>query len=334
MRKEKFAKWLEDRGYEFGTIRSRISNCQRICEYEGSIDQHYEKDQCKSLLARLEYSTADERKGLSARHNIPINGVKRTGTATYKQALGLYISFIQDEKNSSKISNKAVSVMENQPIIDSYALFFEHFEIDKNKFYKFGIEKTIFSDIMTSTEQWNQLKNNLLTNQQLSIRGYGRQGSNTHLFLELYGYLFDNNNIIQDPTNNNAPRRNIQIATGFMLNNNIFNYQCSHIFGKTKNPLMFEAVWNICLTPKIIDPLTGHETTGDWPKEFQIQFKEHALNLFKDFIYDYNNFIRQNKIEEGINDYITSVTGKYNEGFLEKFKKDALSEWAVIKGFD
>ncbi|NOU94892.1 hypothetical protein GC093_16925 [Paenibacillus sp. LMG 31456] len=339
MQEIKFRKWLEDKGYDTGTVKSRIYNCQRICEFEGNIDHHYEIDKCKTLLPKLEYSTDDERNGLPARHNIPINGVIRTGTATFKQALKLYISFLV-EGNSKAIGltpltntfdQSDTSKVKEATAIDSYALFLHHFNIDNTDFYNFGIKNTIFANITIANTQWESLKNKLVSNQQLAIRGYGRQGINTALYLELYEYLFNNNKIIQDPTNNNAPRRNIQSATGYAINKNIFNYQCSHVFGKTKNPLLFEAVWNICLIPKMYDPLTGHETTGDWPREFQGLFHKYVFEYFKAFIDDFNNFILSHNIESRINHFVTKFLTKYDSKLLMNFKEDALSEWAMIK---
>lgn len=44
-------------------------------------------------MNRLCYSTQDERNNAPVRHRIPINGNQRTGSATLKQAVGLYIRF-------------------------------------------------------------------------------------------------------------------------------------------------------------------------------------------------------------------------------------------------
>lgn len=47
---------------------------------------------------------------------------------------------------------------------------------------------------------------------------------------------------------------------------------------------MFEAPWNICYTPKIIDPFTGHESKGDLPEEFQEYFLKYAQKKYKKYI--------------------------------------------------
>ena len=93
MQTEEFRACLENAGYDTRTIYSRIRNCLTICRSEGDIDEHYDEDECAELLRRFTYTTADERAGRPARHNVPINGNIKKGTATLKTALKLYISF-------------------------------------------------------------------------------------------------------------------------------------------------------------------------------------------------------------------------------------------------
>ena len=94
MRINGFRAWLEECGYPSNFVNSRSGNCKRICTYEGDLDDLYKKDGCKDLLARLCYSTDDERHNRPAKHRIPIDGNKRTGSATLKQAVNLYIKFL------------------------------------------------------------------------------------------------------------------------------------------------------------------------------------------------------------------------------------------------
>ncbi len=77
------------------TVGSRISNCRRVERYEGDLDDHFQADGMASLLRNLTYSTEDANRNLPARHHIPIVGNVRNGTATLKQAVGLYQQFRQ-----------------------------------------------------------------------------------------------------------------------------------------------------------------------------------------------------------------------------------------------
>lgn len=343
MNESGFRKWLQCQGYNAGTTNSRVSNCVRVCEFEGDIDVLYTKDKCKELLFRLTYTTEDERQGRQPRHSVPINGNIRNGTATLKQAAGLYIRYLEDygktviaEQSSPSSTNTAkkeneIPITQSTKIVDSYAQFLDYFGIDKNTFYNFGLDNTIFADAEYAWTQWGSLKELLLSNRPLTIRGYGRQGQHTDLFLKLYEYLFSNSHIKEDGTNNAIPRRNIQVSTGHRINETLLNYQCSHIFGHTKNPLLFEAVWNICFTPKMFDPLTGHEAKGVWPEEYQKLFVGASVKRYRKCIMDYNEFVIENNILARIPSFVSSLTGQYDERLLRKFQEDALSEWQLIQ---
>lgn len=337
MKTDEFREWLEKEGYERGTINSRISNCLRVCETEGDLDRLYSLDECKNLLSRLTYSTSDEKTRQNPKHNIPINGNVRAGTATLKQAVTLYIKFLTGVRSRpasmTDVELDKPASAHSLPIhttMDSYSQFLDYFSIDKISFYSFGLENTIFADVEKIKPEWERIKCHLVTNQPLAIRGYGRQGKNTHLFSELYEFLFKNNKIYEDPTNNAQAKNNLQMITGHRINDTISNYQCSHIFGRTKNPLLFEAPWNMCFVPKIFDPLTGHESTGNWPDEYQELFLKMVRSKYRVFIEDYNKFVCENHIESRIEDFIETLYGKYDTKQLNRFRRDALKEWSLI----
>ena len=89
-----FRNWLRYVGnYTEGSIRSILSTCQRVERYEGDLDRHFENDGMEALLGWLEYSTTDERIGAQQRHNVPIRGNVRSGTATLKSHTKLYWEF-------------------------------------------------------------------------------------------------------------------------------------------------------------------------------------------------------------------------------------------------
>ena len=92
----RFESYLRDvRGLPDNTIRSRTANCDRLAQYEGDLDAHFDNDGMAGLLARLTYSTNDQREGVPKRHDVPINGDIRNGTATLKSAATLYWKFRQ-----------------------------------------------------------------------------------------------------------------------------------------------------------------------------------------------------------------------------------------------
>ena len=106
MRTEEFRKWLIEQGYQPSVANTRVGNCVTVCNYEGDLDLLYDEDKCRDLISRLCYSTQDERNHAPVKHKIPINGNQRTGTATLKQAVGLYVHFLSNDKVSVKTTRQ------------------------------------------------------------------------------------------------------------------------------------------------------------------------------------------------------------------------------------
>ena len=214
---------------------------------------------------------------------------------------------------------------------DSYQEFLDSFGIDKEALYQWGISATIFPPISTVTTAWSNLKERVFTDQKVYIRGYGRDAHGTQLYKDLYMALFGNSLIEKDPTNNAIPNRHIEQLTGMRRNVDLYNYQVSHIWGHTKNVFMFEAPWNICYTPKLIDPFTGHETKGVWPEEYQKMFIEYASNMYKPFIDEYNQLMIDHHIAERVEQYLKTLKQAISAKDFAQFEKDVRTELSLIK---
>lgn len=204
------------------------------------------------------------------------------------------------------------------------------FNIKKDDLYQWGISSTIFPELGAVADAWENLKKRIFSNQTVYIRGYGRDAHGTQLYQDLYKSLFGNENVKKDPTNNTVPHKHIQQLTGLRRNVDVYNYQVSHIWGRTKNVFMFEAPWNICYTPKLIDPFTGHETKGDWPAEFQKLFTAAAHNMYKTFIDDYNQLLIDNDIHNKIALYLQTIKPSISEREFVQFERDVYNEFAPI----
>lgn len=170
----------------------------------------------------------------------------------------------------------------------------------------------------------------MLNNQRVYIRGYGRDAHGTDLYKDLYKELFHNFHVEKDPTNNAQPQKIIEKLTGLKRNRDIFNYQVSHIWGHTKNVFLFEAPWNVCYTPKIMDPFTGHETKGVWPIEYQKRFLDKAVQMYKPFIEDYNKLLIDLEVEERMRKYFETLHGKIPDKQVVQFVRDASEEITMI----
>lgn len=112
MREREFYNWLINiDDLQPNTANSRLNNCIRVCEYEGDLDVHYDRDRCQRLLNRLIYSINDARNNYAPRHSIPINGNIYTGTSTLKAAVNKYVNFRNSERVANPIFNRNNQVL-------------------------------------------------------------------------------------------------------------------------------------------------------------------------------------------------------------------------------
>jgi len=249
---------------------------------------------------------------------------------------------------------------------DSYERLFNFFKdrkFDSKSFYRFGIDNSVYGDRISSKTVEDQL--DLLINlletgkfgnvdhggrtsrrEYLSIRKYSGSEVKSELFREVYGRVFPHANIKVEKSGNTAPKSNITKAAHCQLYSQsekyniasdttllLLNYQCSHVFDdRTKNPLLFESVWNVVLTPKVTDPLTGHETLGMWPRQFQPTFRNSIRQKFMPCICKYNAIA--DKYREQIRNAAEAVVNEHEELKADEkqaFIVDMMHQWDPIE---
>ena len=195
-------------------------------------------------------------------------------------------------------------------IKDGYAQFFEL--ISKEDFFQFGLDNLILIDPNLVKIKWKKLLQEIKSgSSELYVRNFGRNGSGNELIIDFYRDIFDLK-IKFDNTTNANPKQLLQKLSGYQVNKDIFNYQISHVFGRTKNVYCFTAPWNLVFIPKILDPLTGHESKGDYVKEFQYLFKNKIYSKFKNEITEYNKIIskKQDQIFNWVDENVTQTQRK------------------------
>lgn len=226
--------------------------------------------------------------------------------------------------------------------IDGYELFFNFFQgVTDAKMIQFGLEHVISAPISVAEKEWELLKTKLLNNEVLFIRGYGRDAKGTDMFFDLYKKLFANKNIKKDPTNNHWARKKleewtkvskkptkVQLEAGF---GHIHNFQVSHVFGCTKNPLLFTAPWNVIFLPKVMDPFTGHEAYGNLRNKFSESLRSWMYKKYANLIDDYNDFVKDS-VHGKITNFLKQVesSNKYIDPKLKRFSKQSVEEWKTI----
>ena len=215
---------------------------------------------------------------------------------------------------------------------DGYKDFFEHFNISETDIISYGLKSIISIDNNSVEKSWIELKKKIMNDEEVIIRGYGRDALGTNLYINAYKHIFKNNKVKKDPTNNQNPQNLIKQLTGLKRNRDIYNYQVSHVFGRTKNPLAFMAGWNIIYIPKILDPFTGHESKGELTDKFTIELKKFIYNKFANQINDFNSIVTDKKLKTRMDEYICLIEADDNidEKKIMQFEKDIKKEFKPI----
>lgn len=215
------------------------------------------------------------------------------------------------------------------------------FNISEEQFIKFGIEESIVIESELIKIEWENLKYKIYNgSEDTFVRGYGRDAKGTDLYMDMYKVIFGHNCFKKDGTNNSKPKALLESFTGVRRTEkssgkykSIRNYQVSHIFGKTKNPFAFTAPWNIVYLPKIVDPLTGHESQGDLTNKFSKEIKNHTLEKNYSIIQDFNKIMIElsPKITKHLNSLKTVYENKYSKQVLDKFKNQVELDFQIIE---
>jgi hypothetical protein len=92
---DRFEGWLVENGYDAAGAASRASNLRRVERAYGDLDNHYERDRCRSLLNDLWYSTADKHRNARNPSRIEIDGDIYNGLSTLRSAVRLYTKYRQ-----------------------------------------------------------------------------------------------------------------------------------------------------------------------------------------------------------------------------------------------
>jgi hypothetical protein len=219
---------------------------------------------------------------------------------------------------------------------DSYEILIQNYINGNEILKKFGLNETIFISNDQAIEKWKEIKSSILKNEVVYVRRYGRGGKNDLILKSFYKEIFKLTKIKFDPSNNSAPAALLNKCTTYRKNikkdsppnEKIQNYQISHVFGRTKNPFLFTAPWNVVYVPKIVDPFTGHESRGDLALEFSKLLKEKTFKKYESLIKDYNKLIEQYDFPNKLNKFMDVNKNQIPDP--DRFKGDMLFEFSKI----
>jgi len=91
--KEQYTDWIETQGLAPNTIQAQLHRVGRVEECYGDLDEHYDRDQLRSVIDELRYSVADSRSAKPNPSKIPFEGDIRSNLSSYKNALERYCRF-------------------------------------------------------------------------------------------------------------------------------------------------------------------------------------------------------------------------------------------------
>lgn len=225
--------------------------------------------------------------------------------------------------------------------IDAYKNFFEKFNIRDSELIDYAKQNIIFGFNENIEILWRDLINRLLNNGIVYIRKAGKKGDLTKYYLDFIEYCFENKNVKVDSNNNYIPGQIIKKATNGLRkksknnsndNKTVINFQVSHIFGnRTKNPLLFEAPWNIVYMPKIFDPLSGHESNGSLTEMFQKSILDLTIEKFNKHIKEYNDLIANYNVMNKIEDYLQNKVDNSDIKLQLEIKRGLEHNFGIIR---
>ena len=193
-----------------------------------------------------------------------------------------FFSFFFGENNKEEISKKLWAFAENSMYM-----------IDEKKDEAWKSLNSRIDDRLNKSEKYIQDKKIA----KVYVRTFGDKGnSETKSLLErFYKYIFSNKEVISlDSSNNSAPSSTLNKYTKYTKNKNhkskniLFNYQMSHVFGKTLNCYAFTAPWNVVYLPKVLDPFTGYESKGELTEQFTEKLQEFVKSNYREQIREFN----------------------------------------------
>ncbi len=206
---------------------------------------------------------------------------------------------------------------------DSYFNFLNYFEIDSILFFRWGIEAMIFPPMEQVDLEWRILKSRILNGEVVFIGGTGKGAGRIPLYIDFYNYVFGNKNVQKDT--NNKIQIDLKNMTDLDRKNDINNYQVYSIWSRSRNIFLYEAPWNVCYIPNMIDLLLCPESKGDLPEEFRKYFLKYVRKKYWKYINDYNRIIDEYKVALRLKEFCEKNT--IND---LKFMKEAMMQLSPI----
>ena len=206
--------------------------------------------------------------------------------------------------------------------MNSYEEVIRAYGITVERFYEVGISMCLFADKEEAMKDWQNLKSRFLREDKQGLPM--RMVVHEHALREFYYKLF-HLELVKDPDGNQAP--NIALCQLLGIDKPA-NYTCIHIFGGTNNPLLFNALFNVCYIPAIYAPLTTDNRNKMTPLHsgFRARFMAKVYEMYGEIIDEYNEFLSEQRIMEKIESNIINPD-LYPKRFIANMKE----QWRPLR---
>ena len=105
------------------------------------------------------------------------------------------------------------------------------------------------------------------------------------------------------------------------------SYQCAHIFGRTKNPLLFTALFNLCFIPDMFASWTDDKKYKD-DNEYRLEFRKQ---FYKKVLENYGRVIRSyNTDKDRIQMYEKIKKANGEEDNLPRWRVSLEKQWGEL----
>ncbi len=155
MRQDDFRRWLEEQQYKPSSIQTALSDAKRIETYYGDLDDGYDVDELRNMLAAFEYTKADERRNRPNPSKIPIEAPSPySGLQSYKSAVVRFCAFRKAEES------KRPSVLQWDRYLGAAKELIEDGTVDDEEGYKERIGNTmagVRTALLGGEENWSTL---------------------------------------------------------------------------------------------------------------------------------------------------------------------------------
>ncbi|MCH5284833.1 MAG: hypothetical protein J1E42_04455 [Akkermansiaceae bacterium] len=206
--------------------------------------------------------------------------------------------------------------------LNSYEEVIQEYGITVERFYEVGLKMCLFAPRDEAVRDWQMLKEQFVSRRK---PGMAMRMVVHEYYLRRFYYDIFRLELEKDPDGNQTPNKTLCRLLGIRKP---ANYVCTHIFGGTNNPLLFNALFNVCYIPAIYAPLTSdnrHKMTK-LHEGFRRRFMDCVYELFGDIIAEYNKFLLELRVQERIDSELINP-----EIYPKRFIANIKEQWQPLK---